>query len=67
MQALCKEKGVPLYSVASGTELGEWVGLCKLDAEGKPRKVVKTSAAAITDYGKASDEIAVVLEAASAE
>ena len=29
--------------VESKEELGEWVGLCKIDKEGKPRKVVKCS------------------------
>lgn len=27
----------------SKEELGEWVGLCKIDKDGKPRKVVKCS------------------------
>ena len=29
--------------VETKEELGEWVGLCKIDKEGKPRKVVKCS------------------------
>ena len=29
--------------VENKEELGEWVGLCKIDKEGKPRKVVKCS------------------------
>ena len=29
--------------VESKEELGEWVGLCKIDKEGKPRKIVKCS------------------------
>ena len=29
--------------IESKEELGEWVGLCKIDKDGKPRKVVKCS------------------------
>lgn len=32
-----------LDQVEDKEELGEWVGLCKIDKEGKPRKVVKCS------------------------
>lgn len=28
-------------------ELGEWVGLCKIDKDGKPRKIVKCSCAVV--------------------
>lgn len=32
-----------LFQVDDNKKLGEWVGLCKIDREGKPRKVVGCS------------------------
>ena len=33
----------PPTQVEDKEELGEWVGLCKIDKDGKPRKIVKCS------------------------
>ena len=33
--------------VENKEDLGEWVGLCKIDKDGKPRKVVKCSCVVI--------------------
>merc|ERR1719230_1626019 len=49
--ALCMEHNIPLIKVDSNMKLGEWAGLCKIDQEGKARKVVKCSAAVVRDYG----------------
>ena len=43
-------------------QLGEWAGLCKIDAEGTPRKVVGCSCAVVTDYGDESEGLAVLQE-----
>lgn len=51
VQALCQDSGTPLIKVESAKDLGEWAGLCKLDAQGVPRKVVKCSCIALKDYG----------------
>jgi small subunit ribosomal protein S12e len=60
IKALCNEKGVPLVEIPQAISLGEWAGLCKLDKEGKPRKVVSTSVAVITNFGEASHELDVL-------
>lgn len=54
VQALCKERGVPLIDIPDAKQLGQWAGLCKIDKEGEPRKVVGASCVAITDYGEES-------------
>src|SRR4051812_8956360 len=43
VKALCDEHGVNLLTVPTKATLGEWSGLCKIDAEGKPKNVVPTS------------------------
>merc|ERR1712224_535242 len=54
VQALCAEHAVPLVEVPDNKELGQWAGLCKLDKDGNPRKVVGASCVCITDYGEES-------------
>lgn len=61
VRALCAEKGVPLIEVPAGETIGEWSGLCKIDKEGKPRKIVKTSVAVVTDFGEASNELEILM------
>ena len=51
VQGLCAEKSVPLIDVPDNKQLGEWAGLCKIDKDGLPRKVVGASCVAVTDFG----------------
>lgn len=51
--ALAKQNKIPLITVDSRLELGEWCGLCKYDkANGKARKVRGVSSLAINNYGE---------------
>uniref|UniRef100_A0A4W5JYK2 Ribosomal protein S12 n=1 Tax=Hucho hucho TaxID=62062 RepID=A0A4W5JYK2_9TELE len=52
----------PVLQVDDNKKLGEWVGLCKIDREGKPRKVVGCSCVVIKDYGKESQAKDVIEE-----
>ena len=66
VQALC-EKGqegspCPLIMVKTREELGEWAGLCKIDAEGNATSVVKTSCVVVTDFGPETEALAYLLD-----
>nr|AGH70196.1 40S ribosomal protein S12 [Placozoa sp. H4] len=54
VEALSAEHKIPLMKVSDNRELGEWCGLCKIDREGKARKVVKCSSVAVKDIAKDS-------------
>jgi len=48
---------VNLITVPTKAMLGEWCGLCKIDADGKPKNVVPTSCAVIVDFGEESQAL----------
>lgn len=50
VKSLCKENGIPLLEVDDGVVLGEWIGLCKYDANKTMRKKRKCSSLAVKDY-----------------
>lgn len=60
IKALCNEGNVQLVSVEKAKQLGEWVGLCKLDEEGNARKVVGCSSAAVKDVGEDNEALSVL-------
>merc|ERR1739843_75758 len=62
VSALCTEHGVPMMTVEDQMELGEWAGLCKIDAEGNATKVVKASCVVIHNWGEDSPARQYLLE-----
>ncbi|GAQ83951.1 40S ribosomal protein S12 [Klebsormidium nitens] len=62
VEALCHEHNVNLLAVPKAKELGEWAGLCKIDSEGKARKVVGCSCVVIKDYGEETEGLNVLQE-----
>jgi len=53
--ALCLEHAIPIFKVEDSKTLGEWVGLCRYNIEGKPVKIVECSCAVIKAWGESSD------------
>ncbi|KAK0579378.1 hypothetical protein LWI29_025367 [Acer saccharum] len=60
VKGLCADHNVSLLTVPSAKTLGEWAGLCKIDSEGKARKVVGCSCVVVKDWGDESDGLNVV-------
>ncbi|CAF1338721.1 unnamed protein product [Rotaria magnacalcarata] len=52
IEALCAEHNINLLRVDDNKKLGEWAGLCKLDKDGKARKVVRCSCCVVRDFGE---------------
>ncbi|KAH8054302.1 hypothetical protein JL722_9037 [Aureococcus anophagefferens] len=61
VRALCDEGGVNLIMVDEGRQLGEWAGLCKIGADGEATKVVRCSAACVTEFGEDTHALSVLL------
>merc|ERR1739848_144404 len=59
--AMAKSNNIPLITVDKRMDLGEWLGHCAYDKEGKARKVKGTSSVAIKNYGEETKDLAFVL------
>ncbi|KAG8987737.1 40S ribosomal protein S12 [Tulasnella sp. JGI-2019a] len=55
IEALCAEHKINLIKVGDAKVLGTWVGLCKIDKEGNPRKIVGCSCVVVKNYGQESE------------
>ena len=60
IEALCVEQNVDLMKVSDKKQLGEWVGLAKVDKEGTARKVVGCSSAVVTDFGEEGKALSIL-------
>merc|ERR1712226_208537 len=65
--ALAKQNKIPLITVPSRTDLGEWTGQCKYEKStekgaetGKARKIKGCSSLCVRDYGEESDAKAMI-------
>jgi len=62
VEALCAHHEIYLIKVEDNKVLGEWSGLCKIDNEGKARKVVGCSCVVVKDYGQEGEALDVLLD-----
>ncbi|XVE74688.1 hypothetical protein DITRI_Ditri12bG0037400 [Diplodiscus trichospermus] len=60
VKALCADHNVKVLRAPSAKTLGEWAGLCKIDSEGKARKVVGSGCVVVKDYGEQHEAVEVV-------
>ncbi|XP_021092556.1 40S ribosomal protein S12 isoform X2 [Heterocephalus glaber] len=67
VEALCAEHQINLIKVDDNKKLGEWVGLCKIDREGKPRKVVGCSCVVVKANNSGSKGPCLQKQGAAAE
>ena len=58
---MAKAGNIPLITVDSRNDLGEWLGHCQYDKDGAPRKVKGTSSVAIKNYGEETEALSFVL------
>ncbi|KAJ3100422.1 hypothetical protein HK100_004716 [Physocladia obscura] len=65
VEALCAEHNINVIKVADAKKLGEWVGLCKIDANGEARKVVGCSCVVVKDFGEDSEARSILLSSFS--
>lgn len=59
---MCNQNNIPLMEVPAAVDLGQWVGLTKVKADGTAKKAVKCSCAAVADFGKDSEELKFLLK-----
>ena len=62
IEALCAEHKINLIKVGDAKVLGTWAGLCKIDREGNPRKIVGCSCVVVKEYGVESEGLNVLLD-----
>ena len=62
IEALCAEHKINLIKVGDAKVLGSWAGLCKIDREGNPRKIVGCSCVVVKEYGVESEGLHVLLD-----
>ncbi|KAK4734703.1 hypothetical protein R3W88_008964 [Solanum pinnatisectum] len=62
VKALCADHNVSLVTVPNAKTIGEWAGLCKIDSEGKARKVVGCGCVVVQDYGEETEGLHIVQE-----
>jgi len=62
IEALCAENQIQLIKVADAKQLGQWVGLCKIDKNGDAQKIVSCACVVIRDYGEESEYLEVLLD-----